>query len=311
MVNKYFYKSQDLIDSVKRRASIPDNQSMITDNEILEFANEEMELNVVPLIVSQHEDYFLSREDLPTSPTLKEYAIPYRAIGSKLREVAFSTDGESLTEMVRISIDDVTNSYITRSGTSSRFYIQGENIVLFSSSDVDTGYIVCFFNLRPNSLVLEERVATISDIDRTTGLITVDSVPSNFPSTSEFDFVKTKSPHKLLTYDLTATTVDSGSSTLTFDTDDIPTQLAVGDKISIAGETDLVNCPSELHVMLAQMTAARVLESIGDLENLQAANNKIQKMENNASTLLSNRVDGSPIKAVVRNGFLRGRKGRR
>jgi len=310
MVNKNFFNSQDLIDSVKRRASIPDSQSMITDNEILEFANEEMSLNVVPLIVRQHEDYFLSREDLPTSPTLKEYAIPYRAIGSKLREVAFSTDGESLTEMTRISIDDVTNSYTSSYNSGNRFYLQGENIVLYTTDDVDTGYIVCFFNLRPNSLVLEERVATITAIDRTTGLITVDSVPTNFTSTDEFDFVKKRSPHKIVNYDLTATTVDSGSSSLTFDTDDIPSQLAVGDRVALAGETDLINCPAELHVMLAEMTAARVLESIGDLENLQAANTKIQKMENNASTLLSNRVDGSPIKAYNRNGFLRGRRRR-
>ena len=103
-MNKYYFTSQDLIDSIKRRASIPDSQSMITDDEILDFANEEMELNLVPLILSKHEGYFLTREDVPTVSGQTSYQIPYRAIGGKLREAAFSTDQVSFSEMHQIAI---------------------------------------------------------------------------------------------------------------------------------------------------------------------------------------------------------------
>ena len=61
--------------------------------------------------------------------------------------------------------------------------------------------------------------------------------------------------------------------------------------------------------MLAQMVAARVLESIGDTQNLAAANDKLARMERSTEYLIDNRVTGSPIKASARrNGFLgRGR----
>ena len=301
-MSKYFFTSQDLINSVKRRASIPDSQSMITDAEILEFANEEMELNVIPLIVAKHEDYFLTREDVAVVSNQQSYAIPYRAIGSQLRNLCVSDENSNeLGSMSRIPLEEaMTHSrYGNQSFGNRRYYIQNENVVILgnNSNDLNADYLSFFYNLSPNKLVASTRVAIITQIDEGSGQIIVDRMPDNFTLTSEYDFVKTRAPHKILTYDIAVSDIDVSNKLITFNTQDLPDQLRVGDRIAISGETDVVNCPSELHVMLAQSVAARILESIGDNENLQMAERKLKKMEDNAANILDNRVSGSPIKA--------------
>jgi hypothetical protein len=308
----YFFTSQKLIDSIKRRANIPDAQSMITDDEILEFANEELLLNLLPLVVTKHEDYLLVREYVPTESGVKKYQIPYRALGNKLREVAASDsilekDLSDLAELTRVSIDDITNRNVGRS-SSKRFYIENESIVLDSSDDnVGFNYIVFFYNMRPNMLVNSDRISIITSIDRTTGIIEVSSLPDNFSASSIVDFIRTKSPHRILDYDISLVDLNVANKYFQFDVDDIPANLEVGDRICLQNETDLINIPSELHPMLAQMVASRVLESIGDNENLQQADKKLAKMEKNTELLIANRVIGSPIKVRTRNGLLRGR----
>jgi len=326
MANRHILDSDSLIASVKRRASIPDAQSMITDNEILEFANEEMALNLVPLIYSKHQDYFLVRETVPLVSGQTRYDIPYRAIGNKLREVAYQGNGTALQEMFRMSIDDLTSQGYTidNSNNPNRFYIEGEEIVLNTDEDSFTGVgsLVIFYSLRPNVLVESSNIVTISSIADNSGtapnthLITFSStLPSTFVDGADIDFIAKKSPNKIIKFDINIITANNVSNTIVISTDDLPSKLTTDDIAAISGETNLVNAPSDLHPLLAQMVAARVLESIGDSQGLGAADKKLKKMEKNADLLLANRVTGSPIKAINRNGGLRnsllGRKGRR
>jgi len=313
----YYFSSQDLIDSVKRRANIPDSQDMVTDVEILDYANEELALNLVPLIISKHENYFLTMELVPTITDVKEYQIPYRSIGNRIREAAFTdneTPSPSYIELHQIPVDDITSSFNRINGSygSNRFYIRDESIVLDSSDNsLDYNFIAMWFNIRPNQLVDSARVSVITGVDRTTGIVTVSSIPDNFSASSQIDFIRTKSPHRILSYDIGIVDINASAKFFQFDVDDIPQKLEVGDRICLANESDLVNIPSELHVMLAQSVSNRLLESMGDLENLSAGNKKLQKMEHNSQFLLDNRVEGSPIKARPKNGLLRGRRSRR
>ena len=311
--NKYYMLSADLVASVKRRASVPEAQSMVTDNEILEYANEEMLLNFIPLVLSQHEDYYLIREEVAITAGDVRYQIPYRAIGSKLREVAYKDTNGNLLAMYRRSVDDITEKYRhTTSTYPGNFHIEGEEVVLDINDDHNLpGTLVFFYSLRPNSLVDSSRVGVITSIDRVTGIIVFESLPDNIEATSQIDFIKTKAPHRVMGFDKSVVSVTAATNFMEVSPDDIPADLVVGDRVALAGETDILNAPSDLHVMLAQMTASRVLESIGDTEGLQAADKKLGKMENNAATIIANRVDGSPIKAKARNGTIRRGKYRR
>lgn len=303
---KYYFSSEDLINSVKRRASLPDSQDCMSPEDILDIANEEMQINLIPMILSKHEDYYLVRQEIPLVANQLSYPMPYRAIGSKLREVAYMPNPDyprDLREMFRISADDVVHGNV--GGSHRHYYFEQENLVLFGSSEeVPTGKIVLFYFLRPNSLVLSDKVSLINSVNFTTGEIVVDNMPSEFSISQEFDFIQKRSPHRILSFDNRVLNINLTSKTITLDPSVIPTTLTAGDRICLAGETDLINCPSELHSVLAQMVATKVLESIGDLTNLEAASNKLERMQMNTGDLIDNRVDGSPFKVRVRNGFL-------
>lgn len=309
MANKNYMTSEDLLNSIKRRGNIPDTQDMITDNEILEFANEEMSLNLIPLVYSKHEDYYLTHETIPLVSGKTRYPIPYRSIGTKVREIGYTTNGEGLSEMRRISVDDVTTSP-NYTDSVKHYYFEGEEIVLLNSSSTNlTGSLVVFYHMRPNALVLSERVGIITgftadplNADRT--VITLKKAPENFVVGNSVDFLKTKSPHRVVSFDVDILEVNTNSNYFSVLTAAIPESIVIGDRVASSGETDILNVPSEFHVLLAQMTVERVLEAIGDTEGLKNAAAKLQKMEQNSSLLLVNRAIGSPTKIRVRNGTI-------
>ena len=312
-IGKLYLTSQDLIDSIKNRANIPDTQDMISDEEILAFANEEMMLNFIPLVYSRHEDYYLVRQEIPLEAGVARYPIPYRAIASKVREVAIQTTNGDFREMFRISVDDVTSGYSQSNNSVKNYYFEGEEIVLHVQEanflPASGENLVVFYNLSPNALVESERVGVISNIsdDGTYTQLDFNTIPTVFSQGAEIDFIKTKAPHRVVSYDKTIQEIGvvGVGGYIKVNMVDLPRNIKVGDRIALAGETDVVNAPSDLHSMLAQMVAERVLEAIGDEQGLASAGRKLAKMEKNASLILDNRSIGSPIKAKARNGTIR------
>ena len=231
-------------------------------------------------------------------------------------------DEETKQDMIQVSTDELVD-YNGNNGVF-RYYIEGENLVIHTSEDnIDgIGGLLFFYLIKPNALVLNERVAIIQNIDRTNGIITLinsdenkTALPTNFSATALYDFVRTKSPHKIISFDVPIISINTSGKYIQLDPENIPPRLSIGDRLSLAGETDLINCPSELHPLLAQMTATLVLEANGDVQNLAVATRRLEKMENNNGLMLDNRISGSPIKAKSRHNILRssgiGRKGKR
>lgn len=300
--------SNSLVESIKRRASIPENQSTFSKTDFLEFANEELRLGLVPSIMKLHEDYLLFEIDVPLQPNKNEYEIPSRAVGNKLRDAQIKIGENNYIELTRIGIGDRFSEYDARSETNLRKYYIKNNKLVFDTPigpDASGDAVTMVFYIKPAKLVEEERVGIISGINRNTGEIVVSNVPENFSISNKYDFYKAESPHSVLSIDLTATGINVTSRTITFNASDIPDELKVGDHLAQAGECIIPQVPTELQVMLAQMVACRVLESIGDTQGLQNALIKLGQMEQAAGTIIDNRVDDSPQKLVNRHGLVR------
>ena len=123
-----------LIASAVRRGMIPVNQNTFKEEDFLAFANEEMDMAVIPYVMGYHEDYFLFNEMLPILDSTSNYPIPYRAVGNKLRDVQYVDNGGSVFEMTRIGAGDVPyfqfgplGAVVTR---LRAFSLQGDEIVL-------------------------------------------------------------------------------------------------------------------------------------------------------------------------------------
>jgi len=304
-----YMTSSTLIDSVVSRAMLPINQVTFKNADFLRFATEELDMAIIPFVLQYHEDYFLTYVDIPLESGKNKYTIPYRAVGNKLRDVAF-LDNAAVYEMTRVTIDDI--SYYQYGGgnafTSTGFrvfYIQNNEIVLLPENMPNpTGSLRVSFYIRPNQLVDESRIATVTSVNPSTGEVGVSSVPSNITLGVDLDILQTKSPHKILKFDVQATNIDTVNKIITFAINDLPSNLAVGDQISLAEECCIPQIPTDLHSMLAQRVACRCLEALGDQAGLQAANTKLAEMEQKGATLIDDRVEGAPMKVNNRHGFL-------
>lgn len=305
-----FYSSEELISSVKRRITIPTNQNTYTDEEILAFADEELGLAIVPAIMSLHEDYLLFSQDVPMVNDQTEYMIPYRAVGNKLYDLQYA-DSEgpnaSVIEMSRTTLGDEPNhngSYTSSYGYS--YAISNNKVKLLTSTGgIANGFLRFIYYIRPSKLVFTEQVGVITNINSITGEITVSSLPTDFGTDVLYDFYKAKSPHSILSIDISAISVNVPGKTITIDPEDIPLFLEVGDHIAKSQQCAIPQIPSDLHVFLAQKTAERILEAQGDLEGLRLAQVKSAEMEIRAGTIIDNRVEESPLKVLNRRGILR------
>lgn len=302
----YYFTSDDLLETVKSRATIPDFQKRLTNAQILSFADEEMRMTLIPQILKTQEGFYLYREVIPLIAGKSEYAIPYRAIGSKLREIGYSQSDtwEDYSPMYQISID-----MLNFHNQQNQFYFLGDKIVIPNNQRV--GFLVMFYHMRPNRLVENKYVGKIREIRQDVPGQTIlrlepSSIPSTFTSTATYDLIKSGSNHGILTYDKQIISWDSRATDprITFNTSDIPTDLVVGDRVALSNQTDIIACPTDLQPILNQATITMVLDAIADKSGLDRANAKLSQMVDGAFTLTANRSEGSAVKIVRRNGHI-------
>lgn len=301
-----WYTSDKLIEAVRRRASLPKADSLYSDEDILAFATDEMYDEVVSIIRNTQEEYLVFTVKIPVIQNQKVYDIPDRSIASELRDIYFEDNAKNMFEMTRILPDDKYNQqYYASTGRPYYFYMENNTVVMTASPQFPgTGNLVMKFMIRPSALVVSSRVAKITNIDRNTGIISVDALPSVFTSSSLFDFTKTRPGHQIQAISLSAA-LNFASNQMTFSPSDIPEGLAVGDRITLENESDIPQIPTELHRLVIAKTVERVLEGIRDTEGLANAMRKTQKVETAMTDLMDNRVTSAPLKIKNKTSLLK------
>lgn len=300
-----------LVESIRNRAMIPDDTSVYTDDNLLAIANEEIDVQLLDKLLALHEEHLTTSIDYAKVQN-GIYEIPYRAIGNKVRDISMIRGG-TVYEMTQISIGDLSDyTYDSQSYSNGmdKFYIENNQIKLIQPT---SGYdiIRVHYYIRPNYLTKLEKAGVISTI--TTNTLTnevtfnLTSTPSEFSINIEYDIVGFRTPNKIKTYDVTPIEVNASMNYIKFNLADIEdqlTQIKVGDYICKAEESPVPNIPTEMHPVLAQLSAVHVLEAMGDTEGLSNAQKRLDKMQASVMQLVDSRVELSPKKIRPRNGTL-------
>lgn len=166
--------SDDIIASVKRKIMFPASQSTFTNTDILAFCNEEMFLAQVPSVLQFHEEYFVAKQVIPITNNQSYYSIPTRAIGMRLRQVAWCDNANgpdypyngNLFEMTRIDAEDKAffQSSVGADRAVHKYFLEGNNVVLVPQIVSNpTGSLVLYYFLRPNQLTTTDQAATIQN----------------------------------------------------------------------------------------------------------------------------------------------------
>lgn len=313
--NKSALTTSKLLASIKRRTLAPTSSITFSDEDLIEFLNEEMNIGLVPSIIQMKDEYLVYKAIVEIEPGNSTYPIPSRAIGNKLREISYSPDGNNEYNMTQIELDNkVSNNYLSQGGFyASQFYVQGSEIHLHPSDFNYSGKLFFYYYMRPNYLVKDANVAVIDHIDYATGTITVKSIPKEYNTELLFDFVSSDSPNNIMAVDIPIVSLNTTTKTIVVNPLLLPKNLGQGDYMPICGESCIPNVPTELHPILAQRVALRVLEALGDTQGVANAKLKLDEMESKTGVLIDSRVEGSAVKIknrqmqyTLRGRFMRG-----
>ncbi len=299
--------SDELVDGIKKRVTVPASQALISDADIMSIANTMIRGRIIPLIESLNQEFFVRTSETAVVAGESEYAIPYRAIGRKLRELKMIDAQDNVRNLAQIAIEDC-QLYET-STLSIGFYYKGDKVVLVPTvqDNIDPDQsLQLWWYMPPSALCAVADAALVVSVAGAT--VTCAAVPAAVSGATTVDFVQGRSGNTIYDFDVaasstTATTVVFASS------DDVPTDLAAGDYISAAGTSPVVNfLPNESQPLLESYCAQRVCQRIGDFDGAKMIDPDISVEEKNLKLLLEPRIDGEPVIIINRYGLVRGLK---
>jgi hypothetical protein len=254
------------------------------------------------MMMSTREEYFVDHVDVNV-PANRTITIPENAVGDKLRSVCYlqATSPLTLINLPRIDLDVVAGVGFANYDTLAGFYVEGNNLILYPNTSVPV-----YTNLRlyyyKRTLVLAPPSAygQILTVDPMTNEITVDFVPSTWAIGTVLNTVSSVPGFSVTNSECIISSLSAPTIIL-----DTVEGISVGDYISEQGFSAVPQVPIEAHAYLAQLTAVKCLEGLGDTQGMQNAQEKANEMQKNMLVMVSNRVDGSGKKIVNPSGGFR------
>lgn len=286
-----------LLASIKRRGMLPSNDETFSDADFLAVATEEMQSYVFDMLLESSEEYGVVEYEVAITAGTDSYFIPQRAAGDALRGVEIADSNGNYFPLPRIE-PERRQDYGT-TGSVSGYMLEDNYVVLLPSPTVGGTLRLRYFR-RPSKLIPVSSAATVSSIASGRLIVTTSaSLPSTIAQGDSVDFVDNNPGFRILAMDATTTATTSGT-TLTV-TSALPASVTARDYICPAGESCVPQIPVELHPLLAQRTASRCLEMLGDPK---AGNAKLicDEMRRDLRTFLQPRAKGSSRVIINRYG---------
>ena len=290
-----FFTTDQIIESTKIRILAPDGQTTFQDSDFIRFINEEFQLKLVPDMISLREDYFLKTLSVPVVNNQSLYTMPTRAIGNVLKDMFYIDPGNSRFQCMRINA-----KVIPRTGLSAvypyQFLSKADQLSLHPVPNATAGKLEMWYYERPNELVSNSECGQITAIDvdsPVAGQITY-TVNADVSSYSTLDFLSGQSPFQLWSIDVTP--VSSTTTQVVVTASDVQNNAGVnlpqiGDWICNAQTACIPMIPEDFHPLLAELTAARIVQALGHNDKLEAINNNIKEIRLNLYNTLSNRIE--------------------
>lgn len=296
------YTTEQLIENIKRRCLVPTSQITYTNQDLVDLANDELQGIVVPLMMSTREEYFLDYEDVSV-PSTKVIPFPENTTSSKVRSVCYVQQSEPLVliNLPRLDLDVVAGVGFWNYNTLAGFYLQNNDIVLYPSTSVPVGQLIrVYFYKRTLVLSNPENYGRVVAINENDNSLQLDQISFDWEAGTKLNSIKSEPGFETTNEEMTVISVNSPTAFV-----DSVEGVSVGDYVSDMGYSAIPQIPIEGHAYLAQLTAAKCLEGLGDVEGMESALQKAEKLKTGMLTLLSQRVDGSIKKVMNPNGGLR------
>lgn len=300
--------ARSLVASAYRKTLAPNAAGALQPGDVITMLSEEVNSTIVPLVLAAQEEFFVKNYDQPVVANQYEYIIPARAAFASWRDVVFVDSMGNEINMTNLSPEYLKLTYPAGGGPPLYvfgFIMQNDKVILYPpNGGTPTQYQLRQKAMRkPNDLISTDDAGQISTIDTVTGDVVLTNCPAEWTTSTTFDIIPNAPQFTSRGDDAAISAIDTVTKVLTFSDLDLVADMEVGDWVAPAMLSPIPQIPYGMFPLLAQRGAIRILESMGDTQNLQVAERRYADMAADFARTVSPRVEGTPKKIVNRNSM--------
>lgn len=286
------FNNDALLRSIRRKAYIPKNDEVFSDTDILEMATEEIRTYCVPLLKEINEEFLIRRQlyTVGSQSDPKLYRLPPRCSAEVIKAVQYQGTDGSFFPLERVEPESA--HYFGE----NRFYLEDDHVILTQTPSFSVLRVLYF--MRPNKLVLPSTCRQVIDCAESLGVWSVSfyyDATAGFAGTPQYtgiDVIQNQPGFRSVVMDRPYA-IDPGGVTAGFALNADDTQRPEPDDwVAAAGQSPFPQVPAEVHPLLAQRVAMRMLEG-KNAAGYQLLANELVATEQRIRGLLRNRVEGS------------------
>lgn len=332
-----------LINRVKNLESIPDSGVAYSDSVLLEYLDQSLKGFIVPAIEATIEEHFVVTKDhqMPQQPPYNgnnpptdvgnAINIPAISTGLRLRDVYVVGNDGSFFNLPRLTpTQAAAQSFGSPWGAGiapmnnqqfvGGFYLQGNQVQIYPYGLASGKLVRLTFQRAPADLCLTSEAGQIINVAG--DVVTIDKVLPWFGGITRVNAISGEAPYDFVRDGSVPVTVYTSYTPLddillnnvTGNVITLPTgvgaNLQVGDWLCPKGFSVFAqNIPRELLPALCRKAAEMCLESSGDREGQQVAQQTYNQMLKMAMAIIAPRVIGKPAKVLPNNSAFRASRG--
>jgi len=300
------YTSSGLVTSIQRRITLPDAQNLYSPDDLIAFMGDELSSTIIPLIHSVQQEYWVYKIDVPLVQNQTNYTIPIRGITNGLRLVTLLDTNGNEIEYLLLRPENTASAYNWLSPFSTStlygFYLENDHIVMFPNSVVTNPVNTIRFRIerQPSQLCSVTEAAQITSISGQ--VVGVNNIPTDWTTSLTYDLINGQPQFQSKGDDFVVSNLNIGASLITFTTT-LPTNLAIGDWISVANTSPIPQIPYQCFPYLAQSVANLAMAGMADSGPYQDGVRKEALMKEDLLKLMQPRDMGN-VQTIINRGGL-------
>lgn len=297
--------AHSLVASAYRRTLAPNAPAALEPGDVITFLDEEMRSTIMPLVLAAQEEFWVQNIDQTLVQGTYNYTIPQRASFATWRDVTFVDSMGMEYNLTELSPEYTKLTY--GAGGNPPLYVYGfimqnDQIILWPpNGSIPTQYHLRMkIKRRPNNLTSTDDCGQVTLINTSNGDVTIDNCPTTWTTSTTFDIIPNAPQFTSRVDDAAITAINTTTKILRFSTTNAAL-MSVGDWVCPATMSPIPQIPYDMFPLLAQRGALKILDALGDTQNLQIAERRYQDMAVDFARTVSPRIDGTPKKIVNRN----------
>jgi hypothetical protein len=307
--------TDDLLAEVRARVAAPSANGLLSSEEILELADQEMRAELASLLIGVRSEYWLTSYTTSVTANTASYRIPDRSLGMGLRDVTLYDASGNEWNLIQVPADK-RYFYARNTSNPPRAFTLENGQVTLLPTPTQSGY-----TLRLRYYTTPPTLALVSDSGSLTSIVDSTHVGIHSESTARvrtvlnkvdiirgggmFDvidadnevagYVASTSTEGSLELDVALTAAEQAE----ISQPGYPPQAGMRqDYVCISGTTVYPPIPEICWPVLVSATCRAFCEAVGDSRGMEAAAAIFERRKRTALDVLAPRVDGEPVQPV-------------